>query len=99
MDRQKAQKWCQQNNWTELRLSQGNWVAFPPGETRVTPLPDSLQFGSKSRMNLLLDLAQASILLTTAILVGAIAVLISPFFRSSLIKRHKKSQSQPRPGE
>lgn len=85
----------QQKKETELRMIRENWTTFPPGKNRATPLPDGSPFGKKSRINPLVDLMQRLILLIASILVGAIAILISPFFYSSLIKRHKKSQSQP----
>ncbi|MEM6612303.1 MAG: hypothetical protein AAF652_08625 [Cyanobacteria bacterium P01_C01_bin.72] len=85
----------QQKKETELKLSRGNWKTFPLGKTRVTHLPGGSAFGAESRINPLVDLVQKLILLIASILVGVLAILISPFFHSSLIKRHKKSQSQP----
>ncbi|MEL6788414.1 MAG: hypothetical protein AAFO76_13640 [Cyanobacteria bacterium J06607_15] len=97
MNRQDAQKWCQENNWTKLRLSQGKWVALPPGEFYEATLPPELQSASESRINPLLNLAQAFFLLITAALVAAIAIVISPFFGASAIARLKRSQSQGQP--
>lgn len=92
MNENQIKKWCQQNNWEEPRqLGNGIWVAFPPGGVIETPLP--IEF-SEPMINRVQNILNALILIIAAIIVGAIALIFSPFFLAARISRHKKIQSQ-----
>lgn len=93
----KIQRWCQQNNWTEARqLENGIWVAFPPGGVIETPLPNQSESSqvqlSNNRIQNVLD---AIFLVVIAVVVGAIALIISPCFIAPIISRYKKRNSTP----
>jgi len=93
MKEYEIKKWCQQNNWDEPRqLNNGTWVAFPPGGVIETPLP--IEFG-EPMINRVQDALNALVLIIAGLIVGAIALIFSPFFFATRISRHKKSQSQP----
>lgn len=95
MKENQIRQWCKQNNWDKPRqLADGNWVAFPPGGLIETPLPIRF-YASRFRMNRVQDRVHSVILIIAAIIVGAIAFIISPFFLAAQISRHKKNQSQP----
>ncbi len=95
MTEYEIRQWCRKNNWDEPRqLADGNWVAFPPGGVIETPLP--IKFSrSRSSINWIQDGFNSVILIIAAIIVGAIALIISPFFLAGKISRQKKNQSQP----
>lgn len=81
MDRQYIQEWCQQNNWTEPRLlNNETWVAFPPGGVIETPLPMEAELATEPRVNYLLNIVDGLVLITATIIVGVIALIISPLF-------------------
>lgn len=93
-NQQHVYEWCLANNWTEPRkLNNGAWVAFPPGGVIETPLPIKPQLPSESRVNPLLNLVYALILIFALLIVGAISILISPLFLASIVRRHRKRQS------
>jgi len=95
MNENQIRQWCKQNNWDEPRqLTDGNWVAFPPGGLIETPLPIKF-YASRLRSHRVQDRVNSVILMVAAIIVGAIALIISPFFLAGKIKGHKKNQSQP----
>lgn len=95
MTESEIRRWCKQNNWHEPRqLADGNWVAFPPGGLIETPLPIRF-YASRFRINRVQDRLHSAILIIAAIMVAAIALIISPFFLAGKIKGHKKNQSQP----
>ncbi|GAB4544034.1 MAG: hypothetical protein Tsb0014_37980 [Pleurocapsa sp.] len=88
----KIKQWCMKNGWTEPRqLEDGLWVAFPPGGFIETPLPDRHQQQLSGKTSSLLNIVGASLLILATIFVGAIALLISPFFINPLIKYYRRS--------
>lgn len=90
MTEQDMQKWCRQNNWDEPRqLANGSWVAFPPGGVIETPLP--IQFAeSPINLNRVRDTLNALILTIAAVIVGVIAIIISPFFLAARLRSSTK---------
>jgi hypothetical protein len=76
------QQWCQVNGWTELRqLENGLWVAFPPGGFIETPLPNQIvQNRTSGKVSLRKHTIDTILLILSVLLVGAIAIAISPCF-------------------
>ena len=75
------QQWCLENNWTEpRRLENGTWVAFPPAGVIETPLPIQPSVVSEPRTSRLENLVSTLILVVAALIIGAIAIVIFPFF-------------------
>ena len=73
--------WCQINNWTEPRqLENGIWVAFPPNGVIETPIPCQTFSSPKNEKFPVTTFLNALLLLLCAIVVGAIAVCITPYF-------------------
>lgn len=90
MNQQDIWQWCQHNNWTEPRqLSDGNWVAFPPGGVIETPLPIEEKVIVETSTNRLQNLLDGLVLIVATIIVGAIALVISPLFIAHKIRRGK----------
>ena len=91
------QQWCKQNNWTKPRqLQDGIWVAFPPGGVIETPLPDqSAKSEVQPKTIQIRDLVDGIVMVAAMIFVGAIALVVSPFFIAANINRvQKKISSQ-----
>lgn len=89
------QQWCKKNNWTELRkLENGIWVAFPPGGLIETPLPDQPEkYEVQFKTNRFQDIVNGAILIVAAVGLGAIALIMSPYFLLSMMSRYKKQKS------
>ena len=89
------QQWCKQNNWTRPRqLQDGIWVAFPPGGVIETPLPDQSAKSEVRPKNIQIqDLVDGIGMVAAMLVVGAIALVISPFFIAANINRVQKKIS------
>ena len=95
MAKQNIYQWCEQNNWTEPRqLADGIWVAFPPGGVIETPLPLSplSQQATVSISNRMLDIVYSLVLVIATIVIGAIALIMSPLFLASIVYRSQKNK-------
>lgn len=95
MKNYEPQQWCQKNDWTELRqLENGIWVAFPPGGVIETPLPHQPEkYEAQFKTNRVQDIVNGAILIVAAVAVGAIALIMSPYFLLSMMSRYKKQKS------
>lgn len=93
MAKQNIHRWCQQNNWTEPRqLTNGLWVAFPPGGVIETPLPQFSPLTAESTPNYLQDIIYGLVLVMAALIIGAIALIISPLFLINMVNRSRKTK-------
>jgi len=91
MNRHSIEKWCKQNNWTEPReLAEGGWVAFSPGGAIETPLPIEAKLAAQNRSHYFPDFFYSLILILLGITAAAIALIISPLFLPTIIKKYKQ---------
>lgn len=96
MNRRDLEKWCQQNNWSELRqLESGLWVAFPPGGLIEMPLPAAAKKAAQTSGFQGEKFLYGLILIIAGAVVTAIALIISPLFLPVIIQKHKRSRSLP----
>ena len=93
MKRNKVEKWCSQEGWTEPRkLDNDIWVAFPPGGAIETPLPEQAYIHLKW-FSLIETILGGMLLLLSMMVVGVMAVCISPCFLFSSAKTRYSDRS------
>ena len=94
MAKQNIHQWCKQNNWTEpRRLPNGLWVAFPPGGVIETPLPQFSSQPIESTSTQLQDIIYSLVLVMAALVIGAIALVVSPLCLIGMIYGSRKNLS------
>ena len=92
MTDQEIERWCQEHEWSEPRqLEVGIWVAFPPGGVMETPLPSQIQ---RPKHKFWQDLVYLVLLVTSATIVLAIAIVIFPLFIEPVVKYYRDKTSQ-----
>ncbi|WP_019507535.1 hypothetical protein [Pleurocapsa sp. PCC 7319] len=95
MKDENPEQWCARNNWTEPRqLQDGVWVAFPPGGIIEAPLPhQSAKSKVQPKSIHIRDFVDGMVMIIGMIIVGVIALVISPLFIAPNINRVKKKIS------
>ena len=98
MPKYNPEKWCQQKGWSKPRkLENDIWVAFPPRGVIETPLPNQLaDLERQSKTRKFQAILEAILLLCAVFIVGIIALIISPYFLVSMLRKHQLKQSSKR---